>query len=493
MKRALKRTKWDAARALDTSEIAIHKERWQNRWTAPARLASAEGMILPTMLIVMLIVLTLGLSLSALVLAQLDRTSRGVVAANAMLTAEAGIEQSLFMLNEDPDFPGFNTETEFINNTNQGRTTYQTTVTNGSLDNEKIITATGRSYIDPDDEEAAVVRSARVIVVGTSTTENHAVRAGAGGLILTGSATISNGPVHVNGYIQMSGSARIGNSSNPVDVRVANIRCPVSAPYTSYPSLCPANMGNPITANVWSNRIYGDVCATHQTLTTPNFTSHSGVAEGCVAEELEMPPYDRQGQIDTVNSTYTSAQASCNGSTTATLPANLHVTGNLNTGGSCTLTITGDIWIDGNLNTGGASSIHISDAATESPVIMIDGSGGADIGASTRIIPNGSGIAATIITYHSDGSCSPDCTSLSGSELHSSRDNETITIRGAAQAPGSLFYARWSKVTVLGSGTTGGTIGQTVELRGAGNIVFGTELSSGSSIWSIKNYQQIFE
>ena len=75
---------------------------------------------------------------------------------------------------------------------------------------------------------------------------------------------------------------------------------------------------------------------------------------------------------------------------------------------------------------------------------------------------------------------------------HISKDILTINISNASLAAGSIFYARWSKVALSNSGSIGALVGQTVQLNNAGNISFGTQLSSGQSIWSIKNYQQVF-
>src|SRR5690554_4217100 len=53
---------------------------------------------------------------------------------NALLTAEAGIEQSLQQLNTDDNFGGYTTEQEFFDNQTQGRGVYTTTVEDSPSD-----------------------------------------------------------------------------------------------------------------------------------------------------------------------------------------------------------------------------------------------------------------------------------------------------------------------------------------------------------------------
>jgi hypothetical protein len=42
-----------------------------------------------------------------------------------------------------------------------------------------------------------------------------------------------------------------------------------------------------------------------------------------------------------------------------------------------------------------------------------------------------------------------------------------------------------------GSGHIGAVAAQTINMSGAGTIVFGTTLSSGTSTWTITSYQQL--
>src|SRR5690606_2266820 len=125
----------------------------------------------------------------------------------------------------DDSFPGYLTEQEFFNNPNQGRGTYQTVIEDGSTDGSKVITSTARVYRHGDSGELVSSRGVKVTVVGT-TSEGYSVHTGPGGLILTGSASITNSDVYVNGTLSLSGASSIGTHAKPSEVKVAHQACP---------------------------------------------------------------------------------------------------------------------------------------------------------------------------------------------------------------------------------------------------------------------------
>jgi hypothetical protein len=55
-----------------------------------------------------------------------------------------------------------------------------------------------------------------------------------------------------------------------------------------------------------------------------------------------------------------------------------------------------------------------------------------------------------------------------------------------------IFEAYWGELVLDGSGKVGAVTGETVNLSGAGTVIFGTELSSGSETWSITSYQPLY-
>lgn len=466
-----------------------------------------RGSVLVMVFILGVVFAAVGVSILQFTVTQRTIATRNLANINALLAAEAGIEQSLHRLNQEDDFVGITTEEEFFNNETQGRGVYLTTVEEAEDSNAKIITAIGRVYrkdgtVDPRSE-----RKIRAVVVGTKS-EGSSVHSGPGGLILGGSANITNTDVHVNGTITMSGAARIGTETKPVNVNVANIACPAgNNPGPTYPSLCTTSQ--PISIPDWSNTaIIGNVCATGQTQSKfPDSPSNGGQPQirggsggqglipGCVAEPVNPPTYNRAAHKAAVSIT---AAGNSNTYTCQswpfdrTWPANLQLNGNVNIGGSCNITINGNAYITGNLDIGGAARIQVADSVGSArPVIMVDGN--INVGGSAQLIANASGTGIHFISFKSSAGCSPECASLSGNDLKTSQQLLTVDIGGAVNLPGMIFHAYWGKVRLSGSGNVGALAGQTIDMQGAGTVTFGTQLSSGTQTWTISGYQRVYD
>ena len=467
----------------------------------PLRSGSSEsGVILIAVLILTGALVTVGLALAGSVSTRNRLAVNGVYANNALLTAEAGIEQSVEQLNQNDSFAGYLTAQTFFDNSTQGKGVFSTAIT-ASPDgtNAKIITSVGSVY-QPGIASPIQKRTIKVTVVGTAS-QGYSVHTGPGGLILGGSANITNSQVYVNGSITMSGTAKIGTNAQPLDVYVANDACPTGAtPGPTYPQVC-SNGTQPISL-AQSTAIYGSVCATGQTSTGPNNNIKTGnggqgLIPGCTAPLVSTPTYDRAGQIAAVTTTKASTDSTINCSTwqnpvgfVRTWPANLKITGDVNASSSCDLTVTGNVYITGNLTIGGAAKIRVADSVgTTRPVVIVDGT--ITTGGSASFISNSSGTGIEFISFKSPASCSPSCTSLSGNDLKTSQGTTTVTVGGAANMAGMVFDSYWGKIVVTGSGNLGSAIGQTVDLSGAGTVTFGTSLSSGARTWTITSYQQV--
>lgn len=468
--------------------------KWKTHITALKN--DKRGVILATLLGVIIAFMIIGLALASFTVSHYNLTNRNVFNANATLVAEAGVEESLLELNQTMVFTGFNTEQEFFNNTTQGRGTYQTEITEAANGEAKIITSTGRMYRHNQTENPISTRVVKVTIVGTSS-EGYSVHTGPGGLILTGSAHITNSDVYVNGTLSLSGASKIGTSANPLEVRVAHQSCPTGTPPgPTFPQVC--SSGQPISM-AFSTNIYGTVCATNQTSIGPNNniqpgSSGQGLILGCVAPPVAPPAYNRAAQIAAVtttgagnNNTYV-----CNNwPFDRTWPANLRLTGNVTIGGSCNVVITGDVYITGNLNIGGAAQITVANSAgNDRPVVLVDGT--ITTGGSAQIIANNSGTGIHFISWESNASCDPNCTAITGNELRATQNLLTVDVGGAVNLPGMIFQAYWGRVRIGGSGNIGSAVGQTVDMSGAGTVTFGTALSSGESTWTVTSYQQVF-
>lgn len=439
--------------------------------------------------------LVVGLALMSAATGQYKVATDSQFTTNSLLVAEAGVEQSIQALNANDTFAGYAGEQEFFNNATQGRGTFATTVVTSPTDADaKIITSTGKVYRNNSSNPAST-RIVKVTVVGTAT-EGYSVHTGPGGLILGGAAVILNSDVFVNGKLSMTGAARIGSYTQPVNVNVANQACPTgNNPGPTYPQVC--SSGEPISMG-WATRIYGSVCATGQTSTGPGGNSiqpglgGQGLIAGCTAAPVSTPTYDRTAQINAVTTT----AAGNSGSYVCgpwpfnrTWNANLRLTGNVDVDGICNITLRGDVYITGDLDIGGAARITVDNSVgTDRPVIMVDGK--ITVNGAAQLIANSSGTGITFYSFKSSASCGPNCTNITGTDLKTSSNLETIDIGGAAILPGMIFDAYWGKITVGGVGSVGAAIGQTVDLSGAGSVTFGTTLSSGTRTWTITSYQQ---
>lgn len=456
-----------------------------------------EGYFLVATVVVMLFLTAIGLTIAELTTLQYQHTKRQVYTENAQLLAEAGIEQSVQQLNTDDTFAGYTTAQQFFDNAAQGRGTFTSTITDNADGTSKTIVAEGKVYRTSTATAPYITRKIRAIVVGTSSS-GFSVLSGPGGLILGGSANITNSQVYVSGTITMNGSSKIGTYNNPVNVTVANNACPSgSSPGPTYPQVC-SDGSQPITmAN--STNIYGTVCATGQTSTGPNNNIQTGnggggLQVGCVAPVYPQVTYDRQAHIDAVTTTGSGNSNTyvCNSFPfSRSWPGNLELTGNVTVNSSCDVTINGNVYITGNLTIGGAAKIRVADGlGATRPVVIVDGT--ISVGGSASMVANSVGTGIDFISFKSSASCSPGCTTLTGNDLKTSQNLQTISVGGAANLPGMVFNAYWSKVVLSGSGNVGAAAGQTVDLSGAGTVVFGTTLTSGSKTWTISSYQPLY-
>ena len=451
-----------------------------------------RGSLLVAALLVGMLMIVLGIVLGNIATAQLVRTNRNISELNALQVAEAGIEKSISELNADDEFTGFSEE-EFFNNQQQGVGVFFTEIIDGAED-EKFIVSTGSVYRYQDEGgDPMAQRRLRVTAVGTES-DGFSVHTGPGGLLLGGNASITNSDIYVNGYIELSGSSRIGTEDDPRGVNVANVRCPLgSGPGDSYPELCSSGE-EPLS--VGSNaRIYGTVCATHQTDDTNIFGGDSGegLVSGCEAPQVQPPQYDREAHIDEVETVAPSNdnQYRCQGpNNNVVWPDGLQLSGNVSLTGNCTVNIEGDVYITGDFSTGGSTTVRIDDSTGEDqPNIVVDGE--IDVGGSGQFVSNDQGTGGKFMSFKADADCNPDCTDLSGDDLYNSQNTTTVDLGSGVNLAGMVFQSYWGTASLGGGGSVGAIAGQTVDLRGAGTVVFGTVLSSGEKTWRATSYQEL--
>lgn len=445
-----------------------------------------RGQVLPSLVVVLpffLLMITSYVSLSS----SSSRVARqDQLHTSAQLAADAGVDLAIEAVNQNANYSGTTSEIT-LHNDGSVKTTFVVTVTNNSP-SSKTLTVTGRSYWPAS---AAVSNNSVTLKVDLRPAQNgpYSVISGEGGLIMSNSSKVVAGDIFINGTISLSNSAQIGLSTNPVNVNVADQACPVPADST-YSRICNSGEGpTPISINNTAH-IYGTVKANNQPngdgMSNPGLVASSGVSAQA------LPTYDRAGQKAAVTNTITGSAASCSRGT-ATWAANTKITGDVSVSNTCKVTVQGNIWITGNLSVSNSAQMIVADSlGSTRPNIMVDGSGGATFSNSATLVSNASGTGFEVYTFWANAACSPDCTTLTGTNLYNSQGVTTINLANSAAGPQTIFYAYWSRVSVSNTGQIGALVGQTIQLSNNSTITFGTATGSGSTFWVVNGYRRTF-
>lgn len=406
---------------------------------------------------------------------------------HSQFAADAGIDYAMDQINQDTAWSGTGAELP-LHNDGKVRTTYSVSVVpTGPSSKTLISTGFGYSPVGSSTPSASVTLKVDLRPVESG---GYSIVSGVGGLILSNSAKIIGGDVFINGRITISNTAQIGLTTNPVNVEVAHQSCP-SPPNATYPRLCASGEnGQPITIQD-SAKIYGSVKANNQIsgngMSNPGLIASSGVAAQA------LPPHNRNAQKAAVSSTQAASWANCSSNVTRTWVANLKITGDVTISGQCKVVVSGDVWITGKLTLQNSAQLIVADSlgATQ-PSIMVDGSK-VELKNGALLKSNSSNTGIQMINYWSKATCSPECTNITGAELFDSSDELTIELQNSASGPQSVFYSRWSKVTLSNSGQVGALVGQTVELKNSGTITFGSaSYVGGEQFWVIDRYRRSF-
>jgi hypothetical protein len=101
-----------------------------------------------------------------------------------------------------------------------------------------------------------------------------------------------------------------------------------------------------------------------------------------------------------------------------------------------------------------------------------------------------------MITYWSAAGCSPDCISVTGTNLKNSQNVLTFDLSNNGSASNSILYARWTKVTISNNGAIGAVAGQTIELGNNAVINFTTSVpgsSNQTTTWAKRGYMRVYQ
>jgi hypothetical protein len=488
----------------------------RERLLAPFKQKSEGGYVLLLMLITSI---TLFIALSGILslsLANLASAKRTMFDTGALYAAETGIDRATNELTAAngawsgtgisgscpmaaTDLGG---QVEAFNDTVKGRGTYQICAeATGDLDKEYVVYVVARVFRTASATTPIATRRIKTIVHGKPA-GSYAVQTGPGGLIMRNSANVSQGPIYVGGYLTMSNTASIGKPSLPIDVSVANARCGnggQGAGIGQYPQVCATGvLPNPITINGTQPHIYGDVAANDQTNSYPLYMTNAGLGATSGVAAPSLPTYDRPAHAAAWaaagSPTLTPAAATCAGNSgTITWPANVKITGNVEIKQSCEVIVSGPVWITGNFLMRNSALIRTAESVSTQPTIMVDGSGGVVTQQTSTIATNSSLVGMEFITFYSGNSCTlatdgTYCQTLNGPQLFSSKDIVTVDIGNQGAAAGSVFYAKYTKVTLGQAGEIGALLGQTIDLAQSGNLVFTSNVVTGNFEWGVSFY-----
>jgi hypothetical protein len=449
-----------------------------------------SGFALIALLITIFFIATASIVTAQLTLSNLQVANAEYYRVSAQFAADAGLDNAIQSLNTDDSWTGSGGEVTLFTNSTL-KTTYQTTVTDDATDSyKKYLAVTARTYVPASSTTPKVQRKFQIELRGVGG-GTFSLVTGVGGLYMSNNSKIVGGNVYVNGEINMSNSAQIGLTSNPVDVKAAHSNCPEPADAT-YPRICNnGENGQPITLNNTAS-IIGEVQATNQT--SGAGMSNPGLVAGS-PPPAALPSHDRAAQEAAINNTVNASTINCS-SGTRTINANLKILGNVSISGTCRATVQGDVWITGNLTLSNSAELIVQNGLTTAPNIMIDGSSGLRLSNSSilRSNTNATPVGFRMITYWSAASCSPSCADVTGTDLYNSRNTTTISLSNSASGPQTEFYARWSRVTINNSGNVGALVGQTIQLSNSGTITFGTSVTgvAGISAWVVESYKRTY-
>lgn len=462
--------------------------------------SSERGFLLVSLLITTFIIVAIGLVTSQLVIANYSVASSQFSRTNAQFAADAGVDYAIDKINENGSWSGTSGEVTVMTE-NDTKTTFTASVGDGEDEFHKILTVTGRTYQPADSSTPETERSFEVVLLGIGGVSfgDASVVTGVGGLTMLGNSEILGGQVYVNGRISMRGNSQIGQTDEPVEVKVAHQSCPVP-PDETYPRVCDSGDTNqPEPIDIRNNaEIYGEVQATNQT--DGSSMSNPGLVAGSPSP-VALPSYDRQAQQGAVVETMSASEAEqCNSNDVTVWPANLKIVGDVEvpSSGCDEVVVEGDVWIDGDLEIDGNSEIYVKDNLTEAPVVMVDGAGGIRLNSNTEMLENNNDIGFRFITYWSEAGCSPDCEDgVTGSALRNSQDQTTIYIESNVEARYVQFNALWSQVEIESNGEIGALSGQTVKLNSNATITFEVSVSEtdgGAAVtaWVAESYKRVY-
>jgi hypothetical protein len=186
-------------------------------------LRGQRGIIMPTVILLILFLALTGLTLTDFVLGNMRAAQRLNYGSMAQIGADAGAEYAIRQLNIDETYAGTGGEQPLMTGpSSRYRVSYEATVSPGAYSSQKIVEATGRTYVPASAPAPKLVRKIRVYMQAGSSNFTHSVQTGTGPLYMYGNTGI-NGTLFTNNYIRMQDNAtQIGGTIEIADRDTSN-------------------------------------------------------------------------------------------------------------------------------------------------------------------------------------------------------------------------------------------------------------------------------
>jgi hypothetical protein len=438
-----------------------------------------KGLILVGALITLSFFLMVSVAIAGFSTSQFVSTKRSLQAFEALSLAEAGAEHFMANINQVTGYTGSGGPVTFFNDDIRGKGTYETSIANGTLNNEKIVTSVGKIYQPRTSTTPKVTRKVKLTIRGTEPFIYSVQGGNSGPIYFYGSTNFSSGTIFTNRYIRLQdNSVSIKGTFKAVD---------------KDPNIGSANCG--ISGGANSTSLQAGSIVDVKYLVTPSAcnigTTGSTVTENSGLAAQPLPTIDRDGILAGITtnqacSTITNAPYEIK---KAHYPNNTPANG-VDTGNSCsdftlkkgeTYTLKGNTHIRGNLTTD-TNLIQVDSSVTSDVYVLVEGTITIK-GNGSAVASNANNVSVIFVSY---------------STIDSAGDKNqpnAITISGNSLSLIAKFLSINGSLGMNGKGTIGAIAGaQAVVINGAGTINF---IDAGSvplnpNLWDVRIYQQDF-
>ncbi len=393
-------------------------------------------------LLVLIFLLSLAMTMSVLISTRQKISTNAINATQSYYTAQAGIEDSLMRLKNNPQMAPLN---------------YTFTINNSTAD--VIIPALlgGSRTINSQGNNNGLIKTTQVVyaIDSDGISFRYGAQVGSGGLVMNNGSKVQ-GNVFSNGNI--TGSGTIDN-----DVIIAGNGHSVKDVYVG---------GNALTYSCLSS-------ASVQNLTYVTGGSHTCTIRGTTTSQSSEIPTQAlpisQGQIDEWKTA--AASAGTLGNTTIDGTQSLgpiKINGSLTLLNNATLKITGTIYVTGNITTGNGATIKLDTSyGSLGGVILSDGL----ISSGNSVVLNGSGQTGSYLLV-----------------LSTNASDNAITVSN--NATGAVFYTSAGAVELSNNVTVKEVTGYKIILKNNSTVTYDSGLadtffSSGpGGGWKVTSWQE---